>query len=201
MSAEYHSEQLLLWSARISAAKQGDRESLQWLLQNYWRPLWEQEQLGPTPQSNWSHLETRDSQDDSGFSIREFQGASPVEFASWLQAISSEHLLAVWRAAGSGVQLLDTKTLDTDVLALNRPALFSSASGNWSECDEEAVVTRIFAIMPERLACVLRLRYWEAMSFEAIGVAMNRSPEAAKQLWYEAIESFAENLEQHDSGQ
>jgi RNA polymerase sigma-70 factor (ECF subfamily) len=42
---------------------------------------------------------------------------------------------------------------------------------------------------------VLRLRYWEELTFEVIGRQLGRTGDAARKLWYRAIERLGEELE------
>jgi len=46
---------------------------------------------------------------------------------------------------------------------------------------------------------VLHLRYWEQCTFIEIGIRMNRSPEAARKLWYRAVGEFKTRLSRRRS--
>jgi len=53
--------------------------------------------------------------------------------------------------------------------------------------------------LPEHYQKIIRMRHFESMKFEAIATVMITSPDAARQLWYRAIELFAEALRNDES--
>jgi RNA polymerase sigma-70 factor (ECF subfamily) len=59
--------------------------------------------------------------------------------------------------------------------------------------DAALVATTLEALDPHYRE-VLHLRYWEQCSFIEIGIRMNRSPEAARKLWYRAVKQFNDAL-------
>ena len=59
--------------------------------------------------------------------------------------------------------------------------------------DEQRLVTAISTLSPE-FQQVIRLRHQEKTTFVAIGVAMERTPAAARALWNRAVEELAKVL-------
>jgi DNA-directed RNA polymerase specialized sigma24 family protein len=57
----------------------------------------------------------------------------------------------------------------------------------------------VMAQLPEHYQKIIRMRHFESMKFEAIATLMITSPDAARQLWYRAIELFAEALRNDES--
>ena len=47
---------------------------------------------------------------------------------------------------------------------------------------------------------VLRLRYWEDLTFDGIGQELGRTADAARKLWYRAIERLGEELDRQQYG-
>ena len=41
---------------------------------------------------------------------------------------------------------------------------------------------------------VLRLRYWDGLTFPEIGERLGRSPDAVRKLWYRAVERLQEEM-------
>jgi RNA polymerase sigma-70 factor (ECF subfamily) len=46
---------------------------------------------------------------------------------------------------------------------------------------------------------VLRLRYWEGLSFPEIGQRLGRSTDAVRKLWYRAVERLQEEMNSESS--
>lgn len=56
--------------------------------------------------------------------------------------------------------------------------------------EDAALVAEILLDMSPQYREVLHLRYWEQCSYIEIGLRMNRSPDAARKLWYRALDQF-----------
>ena len=41
---------------------------------------------------------------------------------------------------------------------------------------------------------MLRLRYWDGLTFPEIGERLGRSPDAVRKLWYRAVERLQEEM-------
>lgn len=92
------------WLERLESAKQGDRESLQWLLQHYWQPLWEQAAVQAGDDSLEIHSASEVVQEtliDVQHSLRDFRGQTPKELRAWLQALSSHSIRDAWQPASA----------------------------------------------------------------------------------------------------
>jgi RNA polymerase sigma-70 factor, ECF subfamily len=71
----------------------------------------------------------------------------------------------------------------------------SSPSAKAMRSEKAASVREALARLPEDYRRVLLLRYQEEKSFEEIGVAMQRSANAARKLWLRALERIEQELE------
>jgi RNA polymerase sigma-70 factor, ECF subfamily len=65
-------------------------------------------------------------------------------------------------------------------------------------CEEAQRVGAALARLSEAHQQVLRLRHWEELTFEVIGQRLGRSADAARKLWYRALERLDEELERRD---
>lgn len=63
-----------------------------------------------------------------------------------------------------------------------------SPSGQAMAAEEAMLVAKAMAGLPKDYEEVIRLRHWEDLSFEEIGIRTGRSAEAARKLWSRAIE-------------
>ena len=188
------------WLERLESAKQGDRDSLGWLLQHYWQPLWDQAASGMGVELKSVHSESDIVQEtliDAQNSLRDFRGQTPKELRAWLQTILTNNIRDAWRTTKADKRQPEgVKTYD-EVFNLISPDL--SASSVFMQNEDEATIEEVLAQLPEHYRVVLRLRHWDSMTFEAIGKSMNKSADSVRQLWYRSVELFAEILDQHDS--
>lgn len=60
--------------------------------------------------------------------------------------------------------------------------------------DEARLVDRVLATLPADAREVMRLRYWEGMTFPAIGKRLGRSENAIRKRWYRAITCLQEEI-------
>ncbi len=188
------------WLERLESAKRGDQDSLDWLLQHYWQPLWEQAASGMSVELKSVHAESdivQETLSDAQNSLRDFRGQTPKELRAWLQTILTNNICAAWRTTNadqrqpSGLQRYDE--------IFNPISPDSSAASAFMRHEDEATIEEVLSQLPEHYRVVLRLRHWDSMTFEAIGKSMNKSTDAVRQLWYRSVELFTEILDQHDS--
>jgi len=60
--------------------------------------------------------------------------------------------------------------------------------------EEAAVLNDTLARLPADYRQVLELRYWSGLSFVEMAPRLGRSPEAARKLWYRALERLQDEL-------
>ncbi len=53
--------------------------------------------------------------------------------------------------------------------------------------------------MPDHYREILELRFWHGLTFVEIGQRLQKSSDAARQIWYNAIEHFAELIDESES--
>lgn len=60
--------------------------------------------------------------------------------------------------------------------------------------EEAAAISAMVQRLPPDYRRVLEMRYWGGLSFVAIGSELGRSPDAARKLWYRALERLQDDL-------
>lgn len=129
-----------------------------------------------------------------------FRGSTPEECFAWLRAILRNNVVdavrryktSQKRAAGVEVSLASPEGR-REGKTLQMPRALPDGS----------VIRRedasILAAMLRRLAAdhqaVLRMRHWEGLSFQEIGERLDRSAEAARKLWYRAVERLQDEMD------
>jgi RNA polymerase sigma-70 factor (ECF subfamily) len=133
-----------------------------------------------------------------------FRGTSESELIGWLRAILLSRELAAYRryrtAAKRRVvrQSLLHEPASADELARHAVADAPSPSSIAGLAEETAILEQALRRLPADYERVVRLRYWEDLTFPQIGQQMGRSAEAARKLWFRAVELLGEILENGD---
>lgn len=129
-----------------------------------------------------------------------FKGTTEAELFGWMRTILLHNVAdAIRHHEGT------TKRDATRERSLNRgeegvsPGQLPSKKRTPDESvmrhEDAAMVAEILDAMSPHYREVLHLRYWRQCSFLEIGIEMNRSAEAARKLWYRAVQEFNATLE------
>jgi RNA polymerase sigma-70 factor (ECF subfamily) len=199
------SEASSAWRQQLVDAQNGDREALGSLLQAYWQSLWShaanQLDLPLLSKKSASDL-VQDTFLEAHNSISKFQGSTPIEFHGWLQSILVNNLRDTWRKHLNTQkrQVRKEVRLDHELYPQRLEDRSLTSPIDWTiEQERKARVMSVMAQLPEHYQKVIRMRHFESMTFENIAVLLIKSPDAARQLWYRAIELFAEALRNDES--
>ncbi|HYT87092.1 MAG TPA: sigma-70 family RNA polymerase sigma factor [Gemmataceae bacterium] len=128
-----------------------------------------------------------------------FHGGSEPELRAWLRALLL-HRLANFarryrytqkRGLAKEVALQTDDTANTAHLADDVP----TPSVQMMASEQAAAVERLLERLPEDYRRAILLRYREQLPFEEIGRLMGRSAEAARKLWWRALERLQQELE------
>lgn len=130
----------------------------------------------------------QESAKDAHRGFEGFKGQTTGELFAWLRRIVHNNVRDEERRHGRAVA---REVPLESVAPIAVPAV----------CEDIAIMRDRGAMLEERLkrlpephATVLRLRYWEDLTFPEIGVRMGRSDEAVRKLWVRALDRFrAEN--------
>jgi RNA polymerase sigma-70 factor (ECF subfamily) len=129
-----------------------------------------------------------------------FHGHTEGELLAWLRCILLNQLANFARRyQGTGKRRADREvSIDTDSAAdglrehLRTDSI--SPSGHARRHEQAELLEQALARLPEVVRQVIRWRHQEQMSFEEIGMHLNRSPEAARKLWARAIQQLRQVL-------
>lgn len=129
-----------------------------------------------------------------------FEGETEEELFAWLTTIlkrrwykSRDHFYGTAKRDVGREESLDGFQANGSDALIEEDATPSAAV---IARDEEQLIRRGMARLPEEYRRVLILRNWERKSFGAIGKEMNRSPDAVRKLWGRAVEKLTGQLSQ-----
>lgn len=137
-----------------------------------------------------------------------FRGSSARELRAWLRRILWNELRSWRRRSRRRCAAEDYQSEASAVPAPAEPIdsrWWSHLPGEEPTPSRVAVadesqrrLVRALAALPEVYRQVVWLRYWQRLSFDEIGQAIERSGEAARKLWFRAVEELKAELEQPD---
>jgi RNA polymerase sigma-70 factor (ECF subfamily) len=125
----------------------------------------------------------------------QFHGTTDAEFRAWLRRLLLNNVGAFSRSyRGTGKrQVAREVPLQSDDssapdLGQQLPADSATPSGFVMEKERKESLQVALARLPDDYRQVILLRYQEERTFEEIGTAMNRTPDAARKLWSRAMD-------------
>ena len=193
------------WLCNLQAARQGDRDALGRLLQSHWDPLWKQAigQIDENLQGKQAASDlVQETFLDAQRCFQAFRGSTPSELHAWLKTILANNIRDVWRRF-SGTHKRQTAMempLDSvEKIVKKKRTESGSPSAQFQRQERIEAVQHILDALPSHYAMVIRLRHWEALTFDAIAVRMGKSPDAVRQLWYRALEQFTKHMQPDES--
>jgi RNA polymerase sigma-70 factor (ECF subfamily) len=191
------------WLNKLSLARSGDRLALGELLSEFWQPLWAHAKLtldqNIQPKQAASDI-VQETFVEAQSALEEFNGLTRREFYSWLRKILDNNIRDAWRKhAGTLKRNIDLERslarADADNL-LNADG--TSPLDRVLKDERDSLVESLLVQLPENYRLVIRLRYWESLTFEQMGQVLDKSPDAVRQIWYRAIEYFTDLMEEHE---
>lgn len=136
---------------------------------------------------------------DAQSDFRSFRGSTPEECLAWLRAILKHNVIDAVRRYKTAQKRaarvefsLDTPQGKREGENLAMPRGIPENSAMRRE-DASALASTIIRLSPDHQE-VLRMRHWEGLSFIEIGNRLDRSPDAARKLWYRALERLQSEL-------
>ena len=130
----------------------------------------------------------------------QFQGQSPEQLQGWLRKILLRNLANFHRDYLTAKKRQVTKEAPLGTGTKFEQQIVKTAADCKSPSslvrhDEET--NRLMAVietLPDDYHQILKLRYWETMTFNEIGERMGRSAEAARKLWARAFHRLEKEL-------
>jgi len=131
-----------------------------------------------------------------------FQGQSEAEFLAWLRGILLHNATdavrrrraferAIDRLAAAAPQPLPVAD-DRARRSPTTPPRPTEASA--IRRDDAHLASRVLADLPEDARTVVRMRYWEGLSFVEIGRRLGRTDNAVRKTWYRAVARLQDAL-------
>lgn len=125
-----------------------------------------------------------------------FRGTTREELYAWLRKILQNNVQDAIRRFEISQKRSSKREEELD---RHRISAYGT-TGSTAECAamrrEDAVrVSQVLERLPSDYQTVLRLRYWEGLTFPEIATRLGRSEEAARKLWYRAIARFSAEMQ------
>lgn len=133
-----------------------------------------------------------------------FRGTTAEELYAWLRSILHNNVRDAVRRFEMSQKRSVKREESIDVVVDRRGVSVFRCAGSPPEHSairrEDAIrVSQVLSAMPLDYQTVLRLRYWEGLTFPEIAGRIGRSDEAARKLWYRALARLNEDLHAADS--
>ena len=123
-----------------------------------------------------------------------FRGVTIGELRRWLRVIVQNRLCDLHRKYSGPTRDAKRELGGIDSAALSDTQMAGPLSNLVTQENSERVASAI-AQLSEHYQKVLSLRFFERMSFEQIGLAIQREPDATRKLFYRAVEALGNALE------
>jgi RNA polymerase sigma-70 factor (ECF subfamily) len=126
-----------------------------------------------------------------------FSGKSQEELTAWLRQILLRQVFALRRQFDRNTKrdVRREQSLDGD----HRLEVLVNSLAGEGECpasrvatnEDFQVVSRALDSLPDEYRQVIRLRYWENLTFEEIGTRTGKSADAVRKCWFRAAQKLA----------
>lgn len=128
-----------------------------------------------------------------------FVGTTPEELFAWLREVLRHNVIDAvrhYRGTAKREAAREVRLGSTDgqraVAVLQQ--LTRSPPGSAILREEAATLNQVLARLPADYRRVLQLRYWHGLSFIDMAPLLDRSPDAARKLWYRALARLSHDL-------
>lgn len=142
---------------------------------------------------------------DAQRGFNHFNGTSPEALFAWLRGILRNNVVDAVRRYRDALKRNAALEISLTTVSAQKageilPALTHTADGSAIRREEAAMLNTVMARLPADYRRVLELRYWQGMSFVDMAPHLGRSPEAARKLWYRALECLQAELAGQSDG-
>lgn len=191
------------WLHKLDKARRGDRLSLGELLSEFWQPLWAHAKFSidqtVQPRQAASDI-VQETFVEAQNAIQDFRGETRREFYGWLRTILNNNIRDAWRqhAGTQKRNIVLERSIDAEDAQEYLKSDGTSPIDHVLRDERDSQIDRVLTQMPEHYQLVIRMRYWESMTFEQMGQVLDKSPDAVRQIWYRAIEFFTDVLDQYE---
>lgn len=186
----------------LIAARQGDDDAFGRLFEEFRRSLLllAQREMPPAVRGKLGPSDiVQETAVDARCDFHGFRGGTTEECYAWLRSILRNNVVdAVRRYETSQKRQADREirlaSESGDLAGRLLPIRHSPPDNSAIRREEAAMLARVLERLPADYREVLRLRYWDGLSFVEIAARLGRSPDAIRKLWYRAIGRLQEEL-------
>jgi RNA polymerase sigma-70 factor (ECF subfamily) len=129
----------------------------------------------------------------------QFRGDTPAQLQQWMRSILRHQVIRLTREFGAGKRHAG-REVPLDRLGHEPPvaAAQPSPSSLAGRLEDDLALRRAMDRLPEQYRQVLVWREWEDLPFAEIGRRLGRSADAARMIWWRAVERLQEELDWAD---
>ena len=129
-----------------------------------------------------------------------FRGTTQEELYAWLRTILQNNVLDAVRRFEVAQKRAAKREASISVIVDRRgvsvlPAGGHTPDGSAIRREDAALLAGVLTRVPADYQTVLRLRYWEGLSYPEIATRIGRSEEAARKLWFRALARLTMELQ------
>jgi len=129
-----------------------------------------------------------------------FRGTTQEELYAWLRTILHNNLMDAVRRFEIAQKRTTRREQSISVVVDRRGVSVLPAGSHTPEHsairrEDANVLSEALARMPDDYQTILRLRYWEGLTFPQIAGRIGRSEEAGRKLWYRALARLTVELQ------
>ena len=131
--------------------------------------------------------------------LEQFRGATQSEFQAWIRQILANDIRDAQRKYRGAKQRTVAREHRLDDSKLAHPAIPDNQLTPATDArtkEEAELLRRAMSQLPENYQRVLQLRNWDEMKFENIGQELGCSADAARKLWFRAVQKLETELRQ-----
>jgi RNA polymerase sigma-70 factor (ECF subfamily) len=200
MNSSKSKNEVTCFSALVDAARNGSNEALGELL-DQWRNyllLVANQELGDDLAAKAGASDVvQDAFAQAHRAFHGFGGKSQADLTAWLRQILLHQIFALRRQYFQSLKRDVRRETSLDADQRVRSDVESLPDGEQSpDCrlatkEDFQVVSRALDSLPDEYRQVIRMRYWESLTFEEIGARTGKSAEAARKCWFRAAQQLA----------
>jgi RNA polymerase sigma-70 factor (ECF subfamily) len=135
-----------------------------------------------------------------------FRGTTQEELYAWLRTILQNNVMDMVRrfemAQKRAVKREASLSVIVDRCGISvLPPGSNTPDHSAIRREDAALLAGGLTRMPDDYQTILRLRYWDGLTFPEIAIRLGRSEEAARKLWYRALARLTEELQARSAEQ
>jgi len=137
---------------------------------------------------------------DANRDFLRFRGTTQEELYAWLRTILQNNVRDAVRRFEMSQKRSAKREASLSVVVDRSGISTLQSAGNPPDRsairrEDAALLTHVLARVPADHQAVLRLRYWEGLTFPQIAARLGRTDEAVRKLWYRALARLNAELE------